>query len=71
MVLLDISFRDKLFASEVSAEKFVKSRVAVLASTEDKNNALPPPPCSFSFRASPAFNNIEISSGRAASFFQL
>ena len=60
MVLLDISFRDKLFASEVSAEKFVKARVAVLASTEGKTNAPPPPPCSFSFRASPALNNIEI-----------
>ena len=60
MVLLDISFRDKLFASEVSAEKFVKVRVAVLASTEGKNNAPPPPPCSFSFSASPALNNVQI-----------
>ena len=60
MVLLDISFRDKLFASEVSAEKFVKARVVVLASTEDKNNVPPPPPCSFSFRASPALNNVQI-----------
>ena len=67
-----ISFRDKLFASEVSAEQFVKSRVAVLASTEDKNNAPPPPPCSYSFRASISLNDIKISSGiRAASFFQL
>ena len=60
MVLLDISFRDKLFASEVSAKKFVKARVVVLAGTEGKNNAPPPPPCSFSFRASPALNNVQI-----------